>query len=148
MDRRWRATRAELEDADGLREAARSLRCAAIARLPELLGRLADNVEARGRPVFFAADAREATEYVVGLARERGARWSTKSKSMVTEEIRLNAALAAAGVEAVETDLGEWVSSSTASRPRTSSAPRCTDPGDWVRVLAPRGLRQRRDPRR
>ena len=54
---RWAATRAELADPDGLREAARSLRSAAIARLPELLGQLADRVEATGAHVFFAADA-------------------------------------------------------------------------------------------
>ena len=108
MDGRWRALRAELEDPDALREAARSLRSAAIARLPELLGQLADGVEAAGGQVFFAADADEATGYILRLAHRRKAKLAVKSKSMVTEEIKLNAALAAAGVEAVETDLGEW----------------------------------------
>jgi L-lactate dehydrogenase complex protein LldF len=136
MDRRWRATRAELEDADGLREAARSLRGAAIARLPELLGRLADNVEAAGGRVFFAADAQEATGHVVGLARERGARVVTKSKSMVSEEIRLNAALAEAGVEAVETDLGEWVQQLDGEPPSHILGPAMhKSRDDWVRVL-------------
>src|SRR6201999_162629 len=108
MNGRWSSTRAELEDPDALREAARSLRAAAIERLPELLAQLADNVEAAGGHVFFAADAAEANGYVVELARRRGARLAVKSKSMVTEELGLNAALADAGVEAVETDLGEW----------------------------------------
>ena len=56
------------------------------------------NVERVGGHVFFAADAAEAREHVVGLARERGARLIVKSKSMVTEEIGLNPALEAAGV--------------------------------------------------
>lgn len=92
-----------------LREAARALRTGLLARLPEILGQLADNVEARGGHVYWAATAEEANAYVTDLARRKGAKLAVKSKSMVTEEIHLNAALDAVGCEAVETDLGEWI---------------------------------------
>ena len=46
---------------------------------------------------------------VLGIAREEGVRLAVKSKSMATEEIHLNAALEAEGVEVVETDLGEYI---------------------------------------
>jgi L-lactate dehydrogenase complex protein LldF len=80
-----------------------------LARLPELLERLADAVEDAGGMVAFAADAAEANRYVVDVARRRGARLVAKSKSMITEEIGLNSALEAEGIEVVETDLGEWL---------------------------------------
>jgi L-lactate dehydrogenase complex protein LldF len=140
MDRRWSGLRAELGDADALREAARSLRSAAIERLPELLAQLADNVEAAGGKVFFAADAAEATGYVVDLAKRRGATRAVKSKSMVTEELKLNARLAEAGVEAIETDLGEWAQQLDGEPPAHILGPALhKSKDDWVRVLAPEG---------
>jgi L-lactate dehydrogenase complex protein LldF len=147
MHGRWTALRAELSDADALREAARSLRSAVIARLPELLGQVADRVEAAGGTVFFAADADEANEYIVSLARRRGARHVVKSKSMVTEEIGLNARLAEAGVEAVETDLGEWVQQLDGEPPAHILGPAMhKSQDDWVRVLAPLGYDGGEDP--
>ncbi len=147
MDGRWGALRAELEDADALREAARSLRSAAIARLPELLGQLADNVEAAGGTVFFAADADEATGYIIRLAHRRKAKLAVKSKSMVTEEIKLNTALAAAGVEAVETDLGEWAQQLDGEPPAHILGPALhKSKDDWVRVLGPEGYSGGEDP--
>jgi len=92
-----------------LREAARSIRAHVVANLPEVLDRLAGEVEARGGRIWWASTAGEATEYVCDVARRTGARVAVKSKSMVSEEIGLNSALQAAGVEVVETDLGEWI---------------------------------------
>jgi L-lactate dehydrogenase complex protein LldF len=94
---------------EALREAARSIRADIMQRLPEVLGRLADNVEARGGHVFWAADAAEADDYVASVAKRTDAKLAVKSKSMASEEIHLNAALQAQGVEVVETDLGEWI---------------------------------------
>ena len=95
-----------LDDADGLRDQARAIRAKALARLDELLERLAGQVESRGGYVCWAEDAEAARRYVADLARSRGARMVVKSKSMAAEEIGLNHALERAGVEVVETDLG------------------------------------------
>jgi L-lactate dehydrogenase complex protein LldF len=140
MDLRRQATLAELENADGLREAARTLRTAAIARLPELLGRLADRVEDAGGNVFFAADAEEATHYVAGLARRHGVRLAVQSKSMVTEEIELNPRLEALGVEVVESDLGEWVQQLDHEPPGHILGPAMhKSSADWARVFRTAG---------
>ncbi|HEY2636780.1 MAG TPA: lactate utilization protein B, partial [Solirubrobacteraceae bacterium] len=140
LDGRWRSTRDELDDPEGLREAARGLRTAAIARLPELLGRLADQVEAAGGHVFFAADKREAADHVASIAERRGAKLAVKSKSMVTEEIELNDRLAEVGVEAVETDLGEWAQQLDGEPPAHILGPAMhKTPADWVRVLGTQG---------
>ena len=112
-----------LENFEDLRRAAREVRTATLARLPEVLATLAERIEAAGGHVFFAADAEEACRYVTEVARRHGARRVAKAKSMVTEEIGLNRALAAAGLEVVETDLGEWIVQLTGERPSHIIAP-------------------------
>src|SRR5690606_35819667 len=100
---------AELDDADGLRRAARAVKAQVLADLPDLLERFADQVLARGGHVCWAPTAEDARRYVAGVVEAAGATRVAKSKSMATEEIELNAALEAAGAEVVETDLGEWI---------------------------------------
>ena len=104
-----RVAQGHLDNSEELRRAARSMRDDIIRRLPEVLDRLATNVEANGGTVFFAGDAEEANAYIADVARRIGARSAVKGKSMATEETGLNEHLAAAGVEVVETDLGEWI---------------------------------------
>jgi L-lactate dehydrogenase complex protein LldF len=88
---------------------ARSVRLAALSRLPELLEELERNAMAAGTRVHWAADAAEAREIITGIAKGCNARVVVKGKSMVTEEIALNPALEAAGIEVWETDLGEFI---------------------------------------
>jgi len=117
---RFVAKRAEglagLEDADGLRRAARAVKGDVLARLPDLLEQFADNVLARGGHVCWATTAEDANRYVTDLAVGAGGR-VVKSKSMATEEIGLNHALEAAGCEVTETDLGEWIIQLAGERP-------------------------------
>lgn len=100
---------AETPDFEQLRAAAAAIKDDALRRLDELLEELEANVTAAGGHVHFARDAAEANRIVVGLVRDTGARKVVKVKSMTTVEIRLNEALAAAGVEATETDLAELI---------------------------------------
>ena len=88
---------------------ARAIKEYSIAHLGELLVELTRNLEAHGCKVFFASTAREAREYIVRVAREAGAKRAVKGKSMTTEEIGLNPALMAAGLEVLESDLGEYI---------------------------------------
>jgi L-lactate dehydrogenase complex protein LldF len=112
------ATRAEFPAYDAERDASRRIKEDSIARLDELLVQLKERLEANGCSVFFAADATEARKYIVDLARERGVRRVVKGKSMATEEIELNPALAEeAGCEVVETDLGEYIVQLRGERP-------------------------------
>ncbi|MCC6670204.1 MAG: iron-sulfur cluster-binding protein [Planctomycetes bacterium] len=91
------------------RERGREIRAHTIANVDHYLRLFARNLAARGGRVHFAADAREACALVTEIARQGGARRVVKGKSMVSEEIGLNAHLAAQGLEVVETDLGEWI---------------------------------------
>jgi L-lactate dehydrogenase complex protein LldF len=108
---------------DEMRARAREIRRGNIRRLPELLDRLEDRVREHGGTVVHAADGLAACRYVVDLARARGAGLVAKSKSMATEEIKLNEALAEAGIEVVETDLGEWILQLAGQHPSHIIAP-------------------------
>ena len=100
---------AKLDDYEELKSEARAIKEDAIERLPELVDRLEESVEDNGGTVYVAADAAEANEYIRTVVAEADAERVAKSKSMTTEELEVNEALAADGVDVVETDLGEWV---------------------------------------
>ena len=113
----------ELTDADALRDHARRIRAHTLGRLDEYLEQFASRVTALGGSVHWAADAAEAREAVLGIARQHGTRLAVKSKSMLSEEIELNHALEAAGVRVVETDLGEYIVQLADDRPSHIIAP-------------------------
>ena len=96
-------------EVDARREAAGRLRRHVLDHLDHYLARFAAAATANGTTVHVARDAAEAREIVVRIAREAGVTRCVKAKSMVTEEIALLDALVAAGVDTVETDLGEYV---------------------------------------
>ncbi|HLX19435.1 MAG TPA: LutB/LldF family L-lactate oxidation iron-sulfur protein [Gaiellaceae bacterium] len=96
-----------LDDVEALRERAHSIRMAAIDDLDGHLDRFIAALKAAGGTAHVCATAEEARATVVRLC--AGAKLAAKSKSMLSEEIELNAALEAAGVEVVETDLGEYI---------------------------------------
>ncbi|MFS8640888.1 MAG: LutB/LldF family L-lactate oxidation iron-sulfur protein, partial [Symbiobacteriaceae bacterium] len=114
---------AQLGDPLKWRERARSIRAHTLAHLDRYLAQAAEKVEARGGHVHWAADAAEAVEAILGVVRRAGARLVVKSKSMVTEEIHLNEHLEAAGIEVVETDLGEYIIQLAGHKPSHIVAP-------------------------
>lgn len=106
--RRLEAARS-LSNWEDLRTEARAIKDEVLLHLDRYLETFAANAEKRGAVVHWARDAAEANTIICGLARERNARTIVKSKSMTTEETHLNDALEAAGIQVVETDLGEYI---------------------------------------
>jgi L-lactate dehydrogenase complex protein LldF len=92
-----------------LRQHAHDLKKHTLDHLDFYLEELEQNVIARGGKVVWAEDAAEARDFVRNLARDRGVTSIVKSKSMTSEEIHLNESLEKDGIEAVETDLGEYI---------------------------------------
>ncbi|HEX6379912.1 MAG TPA: LUD domain-containing protein, partial [Acidimicrobiia bacterium] len=86
-----------------------AIRREVLADLDGWLDRLQTKLESRGITVHRAVGPEEARQIVLGIARDEGVRLAVKSKSMATEEIHLNTALEAEGIEVVETDLGEYI---------------------------------------
>ena len=100
---------AELPDWEHLRRSGEAIKSATMANLAEHLTRLEIEVTARGGTVHWARDAVEANRIVTDLIRATGSTEAVKVKSMVTQEIGLNEALADAGITAWETDLAELI---------------------------------------
>ena len=99
----------DLDDYDGLKDRAREIKVDAIDRLPSLIEELRESVEDNGGTLYLADDAADANRYIREVCAEQDAERVVKSKSMTSEEIEVNEALADHGVDVVETDLGEWV---------------------------------------
>jgi L-lactate dehydrogenase complex protein LldF len=100
---------AELADWEELRAAGKTIKDHTLANLDHYLLRLEENVIAAGGHVHWAQDATDANAIVAGLVRAAGTDRVVKVKSMATQEIGLNEALAAEGIAVLETDLAELI---------------------------------------
>ncbi|MCO6042290.1 lactate utilization protein [Aeoliella sp. ICT_H6.2] len=92
-----------------LRETASQIKRHTLSRLDEYLEQFEANAIRHGIKVHWARNGKEHNEIVLGLLKERDVNLLVKSKSMLTEECGLNPFLEAAGIEVVDTDLGERI---------------------------------------
>ena len=99
----------ELPDWQALRDAGEAIKRRAMATLPEQLERLEASVTRAGGTVHWARDGAEANAIVARIAREHASDEVIKVKSLATDEIGMNEALAAEGIRAIETDLAELI---------------------------------------
>ena len=104
-------------DFPALQQDLRSRKEKAIAGLPGLIEQFKRNATEAGATVHHASDAAEANRIVAGLARQYGAKHVVKSKSMLSEEIGLREHLEKAGLEIMETDIGERIVQLAGERP-------------------------------
>ncbi|MQX35871.1 LutB/LldF family L-lactate oxidation iron-sulfur protein [Roseospira navarrensis] len=100
---------AALPEFEALRDAGKAIKDHALQHLDHYLERFEAKVLEGGGHVHWARDADSACRAVLDICRQHGARTVTKGKSMVAEEIELNAYLEKNGVRPVETDLGEYI---------------------------------------
>ena len=100
---------ADALDFETLRTACTDIRNRVLADLDVWLELFEERARASGAEVLWARDGDEICDLVIDVARRHGVTKATKSKSMLSEEAQLNAALAAAGIVPVETDLGEYI---------------------------------------
>jgi L-lactate dehydrogenase complex protein LldF len=108
IDKRAQAA-ARLPEFEDLRDSARDIKDHTLQHLDLYLEAYEAKVLASGGHVHFARDAAEARAIILDICQAAGARTATKGKSMIAEEIGLNAHLEANGVTPVETDLGEYI---------------------------------------
>src|SRR5437763_520307 len=114
---------AALADSDQLRDYAKHIKEHTLAHLDQYLEQLEASVQKLGGHVHWAADAEEARQIVVAIARQAKCQRAVKSKSMTSEEVHLNPALEAAGIEVTETDFGEFILQVAGERPSHLVAP-------------------------
>jgi L-lactate dehydrogenase complex protein LldF len=115
--------RASLPEFDSLRAEARAIKDHTLGHLDLYLEVYERKVTESGGQVHYAFDAAEARAIVLRLCQEAKAKRVAKGKSMVSEEIGLNAHLEASGIEVIETDLGEYVAQLRGERPSHIIAP-------------------------
>ncbi len=113
----------EVPGFEQFRERGRELKREVMDHLDYYLGQFADNVERQGGEVHWAKTGDEACAIVKQIVQSAGAHEVVKAKSMVGEEIALNPALEAAGIRAVESDLGELIVQLSGERPAHIVAP-------------------------
>lgn len=97
------------QDWQGARNLAARTKFEAVNHLDKHLTEFAKHLEARGTKVHWAGNAEQARNIILGILKEKNARIVVKSKTMTSEEIHLNHAMEHAGVEVVESDLGEYI---------------------------------------
>jgi L-lactate dehydrogenase complex protein LldF len=100
---------AALPEFEAMRDAGAAIKDHALENLDYYLERYEQEVVRQGGHVHWAADAEEACRIIREICAAAGARTVVKGKSMVSEEIGLNAALEADGLEVVESDAGEYI---------------------------------------
>jgi L-lactate dehydrogenase complex protein LldF len=99
----------ELADWDELRDTGAAIKDETLRHLDHYLLQLEEAVTRAGGVVHWARNAFEANSIIARLVRDTGAERVVKVKSLTTDEIKLNAALAQVGITAVETDLAELI---------------------------------------
>jgi L-lactate dehydrogenase complex protein LldF len=148
VDRRGRAVGA-LPEYDALKAEAKALKDHTLAHLDFYLARFAEQVEAAGGMVHWCETPEEARTTISAICRAANARVVSKGKSMVGEEIALNAHLEAAGFTPIETDLGEYIIQLRHEMPSHITAPAIHLSKDDVGELfaAHHGTPRKSDPR-
>ena len=99
----------EMGDWDEWRQRGKDIRSHVIDNLDYYLKQFADNVRDKGGKVHFADRADDVIKVVTQIIEQHQAKTVAKSKSMISEEVHLNKALHDRGVEAIETDLAEYI---------------------------------------
>jgi L-lactate dehydrogenase complex protein LldF len=113
----------DLPNSDKLRSLAGNIKQHTLDYLDYYLEQLKTNVERNGGHVHFARDAAEARRIILGIVRQYKCSRVIKSKSMVSEEINLAHVMETAGMDVVETDLGEFIIQISHDRPSHLVAP-------------------------
>jgi L-lactate dehydrogenase complex protein LldF len=113
----------ELPDPDGLRALAGDIKQHTLDYLDYYLVQLQQNVEKNGGKVHYARNGDEARKIILDIVKQAGCKRVIKSKSMVSEEINLAHVMEAAGLDVVETDLGEFIVQISHDKPSHLVAP-------------------------
>ncbi|AFN73336.1 hypothetical protein MROS_0092 [Melioribacter roseus P3M-2] len=113
----------QIDDYEELKDKAREIKENSIRNLPFLVDKLTETIEARGGSVFYAKDKKEAVNFIKEICLSNSVKLAVKSKSITSEEIKLNATLEAENIEVVETDLAEFILQLSKEQPSHIVAP-------------------------
>ncbi len=106
--KRYKAV-SKIDDYEELKNKARKIKEDAIKNLPQLIDKVTGTIKAGGGKVFFAKTKEDAAGYINKVCKEHNAELIVKSKSITSEEIKLNNVLENEKIEVAETDLAEFI---------------------------------------
>jgi len=112
-----------LDRFDDVRTLARHAKMEVLRHLGDSLQQFERRLVDNGAHVHWADTGDVANRIIVDLAKRGGVRRVAKAKSMASEETHLNEALEHAGLEVIETDLGEYIVQLANDRPSHIIAP-------------------------
>jgi L-lactate dehydrogenase complex protein LldF len=101
--------KSQFTDLSLVRERAKNIKWKALETLDQMLEDFETAFSRRGGKVIWAETAEQALDEILKICEDRTCTSVVKSKSMVTEEIKLNHFLEQHQIESVETDLGEYI---------------------------------------
>jgi len=99
----------QFRDLEKTRQLAKNIKAYTMENLPKMLEHFEKEFTARGGKVIWAENIEQAQDAIQKIMEEKAAKVVVKSKSMITEEIELNAFLEEQDIEVLETDLGEFI---------------------------------------
>ncbi|MFA6850202.1 MAG: L-lactate dehydrogenase (quinone) large subunit LdhH [Selenomonadaceae bacterium] len=108
---------ANVDSIDDLRNSLRDMKQSTVAHIEEVADEFESSLKERGAEVFRAKDGDAVKDYLLKICKENNVHRIVKSKSMASEEIKLNSFLEENGLHVRETDLGEWMLSVAGQRP-------------------------------
>jgi L-lactate dehydrogenase complex protein LldF len=109
--------------AEFLKNLASDVRVRVLSDLGNHVGQFVSSARASGASVQVASNGLLASRMVADILKEHGVTRVIKSKSMITEEIDLNELLRKESIEAIETDLGEYIVQLAGEKPSHITAP-------------------------
>ena len=134
IEKRGKAVKA-LENFEEWRDYAKAIKDHTLANLEQYIREFTARAQETGIHVHRVQDADSARRIILNLCRKNNARLVTKGKSMVSEEIGLNEALSEAGIQPIETDLGEYIVQLRKERPSHLIAPAVHVPKSGVESI-------------
>lgn len=126
---------AGFKEFDALRDHVKRIRQHSLDHLEHYLGQFEQEAVNNGNHVHFARDGEDLNSIVLDICQQHDARRIAKGKSMVTEETGLNAFLQRAGLQVMETDLGEYIIQQAGETPSHIVAPALHKSADEIRQL-------------
>ncbi|MEZ5571339.1 MAG: lactate utilization protein B [Halioglobus sp.] len=120
---------------DSLRQHVKKVRQYCLDHLEYYLGQFEHEAVLNGNRVHFARNGDEMNSIVLDICQQHGARRIAKGKSMVTEETGLNSFLQRAGLDVMETDLGEYIIQQAGETPSHIVGPALHKSADEIREL-------------
>jgi L-lactate dehydrogenase complex protein LldF len=136
-------TTAKVPDIEDMRDEFKQLRAATVANLAHYLQQFEENAQQAGADVHWAQNQEDVGRIVLEIARRESAKLAVKSKSMLTEEVHLNEILEDAGLDVVETDLGEYIIQLAGEKPSHIIAPAVHQTAETVADLFAQKLGKR-----